>query len=67
MGLTSEIWTYCRKIIIKVNQYLGYFANKNISCWFFEPQPEEEIMMVHNVVDKAIVEDRQIVVGTGSS
>ncbi|PIN09987.1 L-tryptophan--pyruvate aminotransferase [Handroanthus impetiginosus] len=48
-------------------QSLSYFANIKNLCWFLEPKLEEEIKRLHNTVGNAIVEDRHIVVGTGSS
>ncbi|GFP97488.1 l-tryptophan--pyruvate aminotransferase 1 [Phtheirospermum japonicum] len=48
-------------------QSLSYFSNKTNLCWFLEPKLEEEIKSIHNLVGNAIVEDRHIVVGTGSS
>ncbi|KAK6116538.1 hypothetical protein DH2020_049644 [Rehmannia glutinosa] len=49
------------------HQSLSYFSNKKNFCWFLEPKLEEEIKNIHNMVGNAIVEDRHIVVGTGSS
>ncbi|KAL0336113.1 UNVERIFIED_CONTAM: Tryptophan aminotransferase-related protein 2 [Sesamum radiatum] len=43
------------------------FANKKNLCWFLEPKLEEEIKRLHKIVGNAIVENRHIVVGTGSS
>ncbi|PIN09986.1 L-tryptophan--pyruvate aminotransferase [Handroanthus impetiginosus] len=54
-------------VTIPVFQSLSYFANIKILCWFLEPKLEEEIKRLHNIVGNAIVEDRHIVVGTGSS
>ncbi|KAK4402758.1 Tryptophan aminotransferase-related protein 2 [Sesamum angolense] len=48
-------------------QSLSYFANKKNMCWFLEPKLEEEIKRLHKIVGNAIVENRHIVVGTGSS
>ncbi|KAL0364191.1 UNVERIFIED_CONTAM: Tryptophan aminotransferase-related protein 2 [Sesamum angustifolium] len=48
-------------------QSLSYFANKKNLCWFLEPKLEEEIKRLHKIVGNAIVENRHIVVGTGSS
>ncbi|KAL2253634.1 L-tryptophan--pyruvate aminotransferase 1 [Sesamum indicum] len=48
-------------------QSLSYFANKKNLCWFLEPKLEEEIKRLHKMVGNAIVENRHIVVGTGSS
>ncbi|KAK6116536.1 hypothetical protein DH2020_049741 [Rehmannia glutinosa] len=49
------------------HQSLSYFSNKKNMCWFLEPKLEEEIKNIHNLVGNAMVEDRHIIVGTGSS
>lgn len=57
----------CR-VVIKGNQSLSYLANPNNMCWFMEPKLEKSIRKVHQMVGNAVVDDdRQIVVGTGSS
>ncbi|KAL8550532.1 hypothetical protein ACS0TY_009093 [Phlomoides rotata] len=54
-------------ITISCDQSLSYFANTKHVCWFMMPKLEEEIKILHNVVGNATVENRHIVVGTGSS
>ncbi|MCD7458965.1 hypothetical protein HAX54_039716 [Datura stramonium] len=46
---------------------LSYFANGKSLCWFLESKLEDEIKRLHSVVGNAIVDDRYVVVGTGSS
>ncbi|KAG8366084.1 hypothetical protein BUALT_Bualt17G0039100 [Buddleja alternifolia] len=48
-------------------QSLSYFANTKNLCWFLEPKLEQEIRNLHNNVGNAIVENRHVIVGTGSS
>ncbi|KAH6825303.1 tryptophan aminotransferase related 1 [Perilla frutescens var. hirtella] len=48
-------------------QSLSYFANGKSCCWFMEPKLEQEIKILHNLVGNAVVEDRHVVVGNGSS
>lgn len=55
------------KMSISGAQSLSYFANPNSFCWFLMPELEQEIKVVHNLVGNAVVEDRHIVVGNGSS
>ncbi|KAL7133139.1 hypothetical protein ABFS83_12G120500 [Erythranthe nasuta] len=52
---------------ISVSQSLSYFANPKNLCWFLEPKLEEQIKNIHEVVGNAVVENRHVVVGTGSS
>lgn len=54
-------------VVIPGYESLSYFANTKNLCWFLEPKLEESIKRMHQVVGNAVVEDRQIVVGTGSS
>lgn len=54
-------------ITFPVSQSLSYFTTMKNLCWFLEPKLEEEIRRVHTTVGNAVVEDRHIVVGTGSS
>ncbi|XP_051147443.1 L-tryptophan--pyruvate aminotransferase 1-like [Andrographis paniculata] len=64
----KEIGEKCDvSITIPINQSMSYFANSKSFCWFLEPKLEEQIKRVHTIVGNAVVEDRYIIVGTGSS
>ncbi|KAL8532692.1 hypothetical protein ACS0TY_009052 [Phlomoides rotata] len=54
-------------ITITCNQSLSYFADPKHVCWYLMPNLEEEIKTIHKIVGNAVVEDRHIVVGTGST
>ncbi|KAK4429798.1 Tryptophan aminotransferase-related protein 2 [Sesamum alatum] len=63
----KEVGEKYTSITIPGFQSLSYFANKKNLCWFLEPKLEEEIKRLHKIVGNAVVENRHIVVGTGSS
>lgn len=45
---------------------LSYFSAKDF-CWFTEPKLTEAIKRLHSVVGNAVIKDKFIVVGTGST
>ena len=55
------------KVTISASEALSYFVNPNSISWFMLPKLEQEIRSLHNLVGNALVEDRHIVVGNGSS
>ncbi|KAF8378248.1 hypothetical protein HHK36_029587 [Tetracentron sinense] len=48
-------------------QSLSYFSDVGNLCWFLEPELANEIRRLHCFVGNAAVENRHIVVGTGST
>ncbi|KAL8532693.1 hypothetical protein ACS0TY_009053 [Phlomoides rotata] len=54
-------------ITIPCNRSLSYVVNPNNVCWYLMPKLEEEIKSIHKIVGNAVIEDRHIVVGTGST
>ncbi|KAJ8773556.1 hypothetical protein K2173_005802 [Erythroxylum novogranatense] len=54
-------------VVIRGNESMSYFADPSSFCWFLEPRLSDAIQSLHRVVGNAAVEDRYIVVGTGSS
>lgn len=54
-------------LVIKGNDLMSYMSDMSRLCWFLEPELEEAIKRLHRVAGNAVVEDRYIVVGTGST
>lgn len=54
-------------VMIPGHQSLSYFADVTNMCWFLEPKLEVSIKKLHRVVGNAVVDNRYVVVGTGSS
>lgn len=46
---------------------MSYISDFTNICWFMEPEFEEAVRRLHCVVGNAVVDDRYIVVGTGST
>lgn len=54
-------------LVIKGNDLMSYMSDMRRLCWFLEPELEEAIKRFHRVAGNAAVEDRYVVVGTGST
>lgn len=54
-------------IVIPGWQTMSYFSDVSNLCWFLEPEFAKQIRRLHGLVGNAVVEDRHIVVGTGST
>ncbi|KDP31053.1 hypothetical protein JCGZ_11429 [Jatropha curcas] len=54
-------------IIIPGWQSMSYFSDITNPCWFLEPEFAKQIVRLHKIVGNAVTENRQIVVGTGST
>lgn len=46
---------------------MSYISDFTTLCWFMEPEFQEAVRRLHRVVGNAVVDDRYIVVGTGST
>ncbi|OIV93062.1 hypothetical protein TanjilG_20724 [Lupinus angustifolius] len=53
--------------VIKGNDLMSYMSNPSDVCWFMLPETKDAIKRIHSVVGNAEIEDKHIVVGTGSS
>ncbi|ONI30387.1 hypothetical protein PRUPE_1G248200 [Prunus persica] len=54
-------------MVISGSQLMSYISDFTNICWFMEPEFEEAVRRLHRVVGNAVVDDRYIVVGTGST
>lgn len=54
-------------VVISGCQSLSYFSDMGNFCWFLEPALADAIKRLHRVVGNAVLEDRHLVVGTGST
>ncbi|XP_065875003.1 tryptophan aminotransferase-related protein 2 [Euphorbia lathyris] len=54
-------------IVIPGWQSMSYFSDIGNPCWFLEPEFAKQIVRLHKIVGNAVTDDRQIVVGTGST
>ncbi|WCJ38496.1 tryptophan aminotransferase related 1 [Euphorbia peplus] len=54
-------------VVISGSDLMSYFSNAGNICWFLEPALDDAIKRLHRTVGNAVVDDRYIVVGTGST
>lgn len=54
-------------MVIKGNELMSYISDLKKPCWFLEEELEEAIKKLHRVVGNAVVDDRHVVIGTGST
>ncbi|KAH7427333.1 hypothetical protein KP509_10G039800 [Ceratopteris richardii] len=53
--------------VLRGNERMSYFSDKEAVCWFLEPSLAMEIKLMHKMIGNAVTEGHHIVVGTGSS
>lgn len=53
--------------MIEGSDLMSYFSDGGNFCWFLEPQLADSIKRLHRVVGNAAVDERHVVVGTGST
>ncbi|XP_022131455.1 L-tryptophan--pyruvate aminotransferase 1-like isoform X2 [Momordica charantia] len=56
----------CR-VVIQGCDLMSYRATTTNLCWYLLPELEEAIRRLHRVVGNAVVDERHVVVGTGST
>ncbi|XP_073014169.1 tryptophan aminotransferase-related protein 2 [Typha latifolia] len=54
-------------IVIPGWQTMSYFSDATKLCWFLEPDFAHEVRRLHGLVGNAVVEERHVIVGTGST
>ncbi|PON99016.1 Trytophan aminotransferase [Trema orientale] len=54
-------------MVIKGNELMSYISDLRKPCWFLEEELENTIKRLHRVAGNAVVDDRYVVVGTGST
>ncbi|XP_051136497.1 tryptophan aminotransferase-related protein 2-like [Andrographis paniculata] len=54
-------------VVIPGWKFTSYFSSAENLCWFLEPEFANAVTRLHNLVGNAVTEDRNIVVGTGST
>ncbi|GAB2214291.1 hypothetical protein Droror1_Dr00018633 [Drosera rotundifolia] len=54
-------------ITISGSHLISYFSPAITNCWFAEPEFVKVVARLHDLVGNAVVNDRHIIVGTGSS
>lgn len=54
-------------MVITGSQPMSYLSDIRNLCWFMEAELEKAIRRLHCLVENAVVDNRYIVVGTGST
>ncbi|KAE9597006.1 putative transaminase [Lupinus albus] len=54
-------------VVIKGNDSMSYMSDPSNVCWFMLPETKDAIKRIHSLVGNAVIEDKHIVVGTGST
>ncbi|KAL5552834.1 hypothetical protein UlMin_040235 [Ulmus minor] len=54
-------------MVIKGSDSMSYISDIRNVCWFMEPELEAAVKRLHRTVGNAVVDDRNIVVGNGST
>lgn len=54
-------------MVIKGSELMSYISDLKKPCWFLEPELEEAVKRLHRVTGNAVVDDRHVVVGSGST
>ncbi|KAF4366167.1 hypothetical protein F8388_014885 [Cannabis sativa] len=54
-------------VVIKGSELMSYISDVEKPCWFMEQDLENAIKKLHRLTGNAVVDDRYVVVGTGST
>ncbi|XP_062109483.1 L-tryptophan--pyruvate aminotransferase 1 [Humulus lupulus] len=54
-------------VVIKGSELMSYISDVRKPCWFLEEKFESVIKRLHRLTGNAVVDDRYVVVGTGST